>query len=241
MTKRLFSHVTLALSFLLVACSEKPQGSTYFPLQKGLSWTYKVTTEYSDEVLQDNITITNIGQQTFGTDSYYVRRTNTGIDYYLNHDDQGVFREGLRTVVETKPRLDREKRFVLRTPLEIGTEWREISRPVLLLRVYPYRARAGKAAQVPMIYRIDSITATVTVPAGTFDDCIKVIAYGSFKSHVDAVQGEIEIPLVTEEWYAPDVGLVKQIRSELQGESITVFNKPIFLGGRTVLELEQGP
>ncbi len=233
---RLFNYGILAL--LLTGCSEKPQGNPYFPLQKGLSWTYKVTTKYPDQILQDSITITNIGRQSFGKNSYFVRRTNTGIDYYLNHDEQGVYREGLRTVVETKPRLDREKRFVLKTPLEIGTEWREISRPVLLLRVYPYRERAGKSAQVPMTYRIESITATVTVPAGTFDNCIKVTANGSFNSHIDAVNGETEIPLTTEEWYAPGVGLVKQIRSELQGESITVFNTPIFLGGRTTLELE---
>ena len=70
-------------------------------------------------------------------------------------------------LVETKPRMDRDKRYVLKQPLEVGTEWREISRPLLLLRIYPYRVRVGKDSQVPIIYKIESMSETVTVPAGT--------------------------------------------------------------------------
>ncbi|RKZ67759.1 MAG: hypothetical protein DRQ48_09390 [Gammaproteobacteria bacterium] len=230
----------LLLTLFLVGCSEKPVGSDYFPLNKGWSWKYRVTTEYSneDESNLDWITIENLGKEEFSGKSYFVRRTDTGIDYYHNYDEQGIYREGLRTLVESEPRLDRDRRYILKSPLEIGTEWREISRPLLLLRVYPFRVRAGKTAQVPITYRIASMTETVTVPAGTFENCIKVMAEGSFTTYTDAISGETEIPLSIEEWYAPGVGLVKQVRYELDGDIIDIFNTPIFLGGRATLELE---
>ncbi len=234
------SIVSTVLVLFLTGCSEKPVGNEYFPLNKGMSWTYSLTTEYSndEESLKKQLTITNLGVEKFGKKAYYVRRTSSGIDYYHNFDETGLYREALRTLVENKPRMDRAKRYVLKLPLEIGTEWREISRPLLMLRVYPYRVRVGKDAQVPMLYRIESLSETVTVPAGTFEGCIKVVAKGTFNTYTDAVSGDTEIPMKVEEWYAPGVGLVKQIRYELDGDIIDIFNTPVFLGGRSTLALQ---
>lgn len=230
----------LLLCCFLSSCSDKPIGSDYFPLNKGWSWTYKSFTDYDDEIesVSKELTITNLGVKKSGKKSFFVRRTSSDIDYYHNFDETGLYREALRTLVETKPRMDRDKRYVLKQPLEIGTEWREISRPLLLLRIYPYRVRVGKDAQVPIIYKIESMSETVTVPAGTFENCIKVAGEGSFKTYTDSVTGEKEIPIFVEEWYAPGVGLVKQIRRELDGDMIDIFNTPIFIGGNTVLELK---
>ncbi len=237
-----FNHFLLSslVIFSLVGCSEKPIGSEYFPLNKGMRWTYNLHINYGEKIEGEKkqLTITNLGTKKFGKNTYFVRRTSSGIDYYHNFDDQGLFRVGLRTVVETKPRLDRERRYVLKQPLAVGTEWREISRPLLILRIYPFRVRVGKDAQVPMIYRIESLTETVTVPAGTFENCIKVVAEGSFVTYTDAVSGETEIPMRVEEWYAAGVGLVKQVRQELDGDIIDIFNTPVFIGGRSTLVLQ---
>ncbi len=232
--------LSILLVFSLASCSEKPVGSEYFPLNEGMSWTYSLKTEYSnkEESLEKELTITNLGKEKFGKKTYYVRRTSSGIDYYHNFDETGLYREALRTLVESKPRLDRANRYVLKLPLAIGTEWREISRPLLMLRVYPYRVRVGKDAQVPLIYRIESLSETVTVPAGTFENCIKVVANGTFNTYTDAVSGDTEIPIKVEEWYAPGVGLVKQIRYELDGDIIDIFNTPVFLGGHSTLALQ---
>ncbi|MBL1142986.1 MAG: hypothetical protein HND53_13235 [Proteobacteria bacterium] len=235
-TPKLF--IGLLTVVFLAGCSEKQVGNLYFPLQKDLSWTYTVTTEYPDDVTQSELTITNVGKQYFDDKPYFVRRTSSGIDYYLNHDETGVYREGLRTLVEMKPRLDRERRYVLKTPLLIGTDWNEITRPLLLLRVHPYRERVGKKSQVPLSYRIESVTDSVTVAAGKFENCIKVVAEGKIEIYTDAVNGYTDIPINTEEWYAPGVGLVKQIRYELYDQVIEGMNTPIFIGGKTTLELQ---
>lgn len=235
-----FSYTTIFLLsslLLLSSCSKQLEGNIYFPLQQGLSWTYDVVTKYPGETNRSELTISNIGKQTFDEKSYYVRRTSSGIDYFINSDEQGVYREGLRTLVELKPRLDRERRYVLKFPLVEATSWREISRPMVLLRVFPYRERVGEKSQVPLLYRIESMSSTVSVPAGTFENCIKVIAEGVIEMYTDAVVGQREIPITTEEWYAPNVGLVKQVRYELDGLSIDSTGTPVFLGGHTSLEL----
>lgn len=237
--KPCFQLITFCLVLLTSSCSKTPEGTGYFPLQKGLSYKYSVTTEYTSEKHESVLTIDNLGKQTFGNKSYYVRRSSSGIDYYINNDDEGIYREAIRTLVETKPREDHRKRFVLKRPFEVGTEWKIISRPILLMRVYPYRERAGDSAQVPMIYRIEETNATVTVPAGTFKNCIKVYGEGSFSAYMDSVNGQMDIPLSVEEWYAEGVGLVKQVRYELDGDVINVLNRPIFLGGKTTLLLEE--
>ncbi len=236
-----FNYLQLSLLLIFLAgCSEKPIGSEYFPLNEGMSWTYNLDTDYGEDIASTKrqLTISNLGTKKFGKKSYFVRRTSSGIDYYHNYDDTGVFREALRTVVESKPRLDRDRRYVLKQPMTIGTEWREISRPLLILRVYPFRVRVGKDAQVPMIYRIESLSETVAVPAGIFENCIKVVAQGTFNTYTDAVSGDTEIPMYVEEWYAPGVGLVKQVRQELDGDIIDIFNTPVFVGGNSTLSLK---
>jgi hypothetical protein len=89
-----------------------------------------------------------------------------------------------------------------------------------------------------MSYRIESITDSVDVPAGHFENCIKVVAEGEIEVFTDAVHGMKQIPLSVEEWYAPGVGLVKQVRYEMDGESVNITDTPVFLGGHTSLELE---
>ncbi|MCG8379274.1 MAG: hypothetical protein MI865_07355 [Proteobacteria bacterium] len=245
-----FQLTAFCLALFLSGCSKTPEGTEYFPLQKGLRYTYKVTTEYTGkkesrltreypgEKHESRLTIDNLGKKSVGDKTYFVRRTSSGIDYYINSDSEGIYREALRTLVELKPRLDKEKRFIIKRPVAVGTEWRMISGPVLLMRVYPYRQRAGDKAQVPMHYRIENLNSTVTVSAGTFENCIKIYGEGSFKAYTDAVSGETDIPISVEEWYAKGVGLVKQVRYELEGDVINVFNTPIFIGGKTTLELE---
>lgn len=236
--KKIFvASFTVGLILNLSACSEAPEGSQYFPLQKGLEWTYEVTTVYPDSSQKEELKIETLGKQTFGDRSYYVRRTDSGIDYYHNHDETGTYREGLRTLVEFKPRLDRSPRFVLKLPLEVGTEWSEITQPMLFIRVHPYRQKVGKGSKVPLSYRIESVTDTVTVAAGTFENCIKVVAEGKIEVYTNPVHGYSDIPFTIHEWYAPNVGLVKQVREELYDDKVSVLDTPVFIGGKSTLEL----
>lgn len=222
--------------FFLTACSENNIGDKYFPLEKGLSWEYDVSTQYPTESSQSTLTINNIGKVTYKNEPFYVRRTSSGIDYYIKFDDKGVYRKGIRTLVELKPRFDREKRYIFKYPLLIDNNWIISSRPLVLLNVFPFRERAT-SLQFPMSYRIESLDSNVSVPAGNFEKCLKIIGEGVAEVYTDAVNGFNEINILTEEWYAPNVGLVKMVRYEMDGEIIKISDTPAYLGGHTKLEL----
>ena len=231
-----FKHLFICVAALLISSCGGHVGDAYFPLQNGLTWTYVLTTTYLDEETKEVVTLENLGKKQFDEKSYYVRRSSYGVDYYLNADDSGVHRDAIRTLVELKPRADSNPRFVLKYPLEVGTNWQMITKPIILLRVFPNRHLA-EASQVPLYYEIVSTSESVSVPAGDFENCIKVEALGETEIYTDGVNGYTNIPFRVEEWYAPNVGLVKQTRYELDGQQISVAKTPIFAGGRKTLEL----
>ena len=237
MTMKLILRTALVISCSsLFACTNPQEGNTYFPLQKNLVWKYQVETKYNNETIKDTLSITSLGKQMVGGKSYYIRRTSSGIDYYINFDDQGVYREAKRTMVEIKPRPDPEKRFIFKFPLQPDTNWRQVSQPLVLLYVFPFRQRLT-GIQIPMSYHIDSLDAEVTVPAGTFKNCLKITGEGFTEIFTDSINGFYKIPIEVEEWYAPDIGLVKQVRYELDGETISISETPVYIGGRSSLEL----
>ena len=77
---------------------------SYFPLHKGLSWKYRVTTELSDgREHSSTLRIDNKGKETIGQQDFMLRRTSHGTDYYLRQDSNGIFRYAKRTIIQTSP------------------------------------------------------------------------------------------------------------------------------------------
>lgn len=90
----------------------------------------------------------------------------------------------------------------------------------LELPLPPERGRQWSRA--PITYRIDSLQAVKTVPAGTFRGCLRVaylIAGG------DGGSGE--------RFYAPGVGLICDLRAEEDETSETVLTQARLPGGKT--------
>nr|CAA6830832.1 MAG: Unknown protein [uncultured Thiotrichaceae bacterium] len=81
-----------------------------------------------------------------------------------------------------------------------------------------------------MSYRIASRDETVSVPAGTFEDCLLVEGEATLTMFADPLTGYQDVPIKTREWYAPGVGLVKLERSE-------VLDTRIYKGGSYLFEL----
>ncbi|HVM96348.1 MAG TPA: hypothetical protein VMT89_08155, partial [Candidatus Acidoferrales bacterium] len=63
--------------------------------------------------------------------------------------------------------------------------------------------------------RTEAVDDTVVVPAGTFSHCVRVKSELKGSTHVPGVPGESELEATIVEWYAPNVGLVKQIGWEV--------------------------
>ncbi len=103
--------------------------------------------------------------------------------------------------VEPKPLLS----YILKYPIEVGTRWTDRVKTQLLKRELPISVQSS----------IVSTTDQVIVPAGAFNDCIRVKEIGK----TDADSSGTFVSVEGNAWFARDVGLVKEIYTESGSDS----------------------
>lgn len=200
--------LVVALScFGLAGCEvEAPDG--YFPLQEGLSWSYQVAVDSSSGKKKELLTITNHGAVSEGGE-YYMRATSSGNYYYFSKRAAGVVRVAHRAIVDPAPEFDDPARPVIQEPIEVGTQWRYVMRPYLLTS--ETEPHLKESIRYEALWQIVATDAVVDTPLGRFEDCLhirgaaEVAVPRSFLLHLAPHIMYFEI----NEWYAPDVGLVK--------------------------------
>lgn len=221
--------LSCVLVLSLTACSSEPSG--YFPKEHGVEWTYRVVTKTErGDVTEASFHIESLGSQRVDGKDYFIRRTSSGTDYLLKEDASGIYRIGKRTIVDILPRFDPEPRYVLKNPLEPGTKWIADTHPYVIRRIHPYVEFYHRDLNFPMDYHIESVNATASVPAGVFHNCIKVIGEADLTLYVDPRIGWGDLPVVTHEWYAQGVGLVKL-------ERVEKLDTGVYVGGTMLMEL----
>jgi hypothetical protein len=227
--------VALPWVFLTLSCGQKTPGDSFFPLDEGRAWTYRVSKQI-DEALEPNIEILKLdtrGMQTLESGPAMRRHTDNGLDYWLKSDDSGIYRVASRNPLEEQPKSDNPPRYVLKKPFVVGTQWEGSTVAYILQRrnEVPKEVRYTHKP-VMMVYRIESLDQTVETPAGKFEGCLRVAGEAKIKLYVDALFMWRDIPLFSTEWYCPGVGLVKVERVETSPSKF-------MLGGRMTLELTQ--
>jgi hypothetical protein len=225
--RNVLKFVALCASVALGACAKPEPSMSYFPLEAGHRWVYSTTTAWENQVIEhDTVTLSAIGQEDLEGSAAWRRRSESGVDYWLRADETGIFRVAAKSDLEDAPKLDPVKRYVLKEPLQTGTQWQAATTAYLLHRrqEFPREIRHTHPA-VPMVYAIDAVDQTVDTLAGRFNQCIKVKGVALVRLYADPVVGWRDMPLQTMEWYCRGVGLVKLVREE-RAEST-------FLGGGT--------
>jgi len=218
--RRLLTCCSLAATLLgfQTACSPKPDADDptggFFPMHVGASWKYELVSDMSDPLIAPEIIISVDRQIEFDAWPAWVRRHHGGVEYYLRRDKDGVRRVATRTEVQETAVLDEKPRFVLKLPLQVGTSWEASTVPYLLRRPNEYPRDLIHTHQAMQHHKIEALNQTVEVPAGQFSGCLVVKAEGSLRLFTDPNNGFNDVPLITQEWYCPNVGLVKFERSE---------------------------
>ena len=207
----------ITLMGVLAGCSRVDTEKSFFPLNEGRSWTYRVTKNI-DEAAEpdiDQISFAMKGQQKLESGPAERRHSDHGVDYFLRSDEQGIYRVGSRNTLDENPKSDNPPRFVLKKPYVVGTQWQAATVPYLLQRrnEVPKEVRYT-SKPIMMVYAIVALDQKVETPAGQFEGCIKVMGEAKIKLYVDAQFSWREIPLFTSEWYCPGVGLVRVERVE---------------------------
>ncbi len=231
------TRLTLVATVLLAAgCSKNaPQGDSYFPLDVGARWEYDVASDINGTLTRQTYVATVDRTIDYaGGDQVYVRRIevpgNIGVEYWLRKDKVGISRIAKRTDVEEQARLDLNARTVIKVPLTQGASWMVPTEPFIVAPKTDLGQREVKMPKVLMTYNVETIDETVTVPAGTFKNCARVVGNGNLPLYADAVLGFKDVPVQNTEWYCKGVGLVKVERSE-------DIISPLWSSGKIVMEL----
>lgn len=225
--------VMALLGLLALAGCGRSVGESYFPLEAGHHWTYRVTSEWENNTQErEEFTLSNEGSDRLETSgSTWRRRSDSGLDYWLKSDDSGIYRVAAKTDLEEDPRRDATPRYVLKAPLVVGTTWRADTTAYLLRRrqEFPPEIRHSHPA-IPMNYSIEATGQKVRTAAGEFSDCLRVKGVAQLRLFADPVNGWKDMPLTTLEWYCKGVGLVRVERSE-------PANSTFLMGGTQTLDL----
>jgi len=216
----------------LAGCS-KPPSESYFPLEAGHRWTYRVSSEWENGTFErEQFTLSNEGSDRLErSGSTWRRHSDSGLDYWLKSDETGIYRVAAKTDLEEDPRSDAAPRYVLKLPLAVGSSWRADTTAYLLRRrqEFPPEIRHSHPA-IPMTYTLEALGQKVKTQAGEFTDCLRVKGVAGLRLFADPVNGWKDMPLTTLEWYCKGVGLVRVERSE-------PANSTFLMGGTQTLEL----
>ena len=72
----------------------------------------------------------------------------------------------------------------------------------------------GDRIKITLESTLETVEETITVPAGTYEKCIRVVSTGSATKNLGPFMGTANITVEEHNWYAPGVGLLKSIRKE---------------------------
>jgi hypothetical protein len=201
-------------------------------LAEGHRWTYQVSTEFENSKSERNtLVLRNVGSAELADGPAWQRQSDSGMNYWLRQDETGIYRVASRHALHAQYQTDTPVRYVLKAPLQVGTQWSASTTAYLLHRPneFPREIRHTHPS-VPMRYTLEALKQSVDTLAGRFDDCLLVKGVGVVRLFVDPVAGIKDMPLTSREWYCAGVGLVKLIREE---PAVSTF-----LGGATMtLEL----
>ena len=221
-----------AVLALLAGCKEPP-GSSLFPLEEGRRWTYRLSSEWENDTRErETVVLSNLGRDSaLESGSAWHRRSDTGLDYWLRADASGIYRVAAKSDVDAEPKPDPAPRFVLKAPIAVGTSWQTTTTTYLMRRnsEFPPEIRHAHPS-VPVVWTIEALDDRVEVPAGRFEQCVRVKGLALLRLFADPVNGFKDMPLTTLEWYCPGVGLVKVERRE-------PANSTFLTGGTMTMEL----
>lgn len=206
---------TLALTVLLVAAACTQGASSYFPLDAGRRWEYRVRTTILGETTSQRQIVRNLASARWHGQDVTVQESGSGFRRYYAAAPEGIKRL-LADPAASDGGLDGQSQTVLGAPYAAGTQWRAESRLSLIeSRTFePADRIIPRRRPVTLTYVIESVNDEVTVAAGSFSGCLRVSAGGSARVEVNRGNEMAVVRVSHTDWYARGIGLIKTIRSE---------------------------
>lgn len=205
----------------LSACDQPAKDNPLFPLAAGKKWTYQIETVYDApdaKTTTQTLEIRNLGSAELSDGSpAWVRRSNNGHEYWLVTDSTGINRVALKSPSKEQAVMDEEPRTVLPATLAVGSTWTTTTVPYFLRRRNEKPAEfryLNKYKDLPMVFKVVDMDATLQTPAGKFEHCVRVDGTMEMLLWHDAAFAYKPTPILSREWYCPGVGLAQVERDE---------------------------
>jgi len=203
----------ISFSLLIAGCSD--QAPSFFPLEKGRTWHYGVTKTTMDGTFQQKFIIQTLPELTWqGTRS--VPMLSAGGEQYLyQRSSSAIRRVAFKQEGEATFIAHDVPQTVLPEVLNLDNMWQETADTKLRENTGPPGETLFRiVTPVELKLKLETLDVDVTVPAGSFQNCLKVSGFGETNVDVGNYIGRTAITVKVERWYAKDIGLVKSLRTE---------------------------
>jgi hypothetical protein len=208
------NHIVFLFLILLSASCTNNEKS-YFPLNKGYKWQYDVALITRDGLLNQKYIFNNLGQRELNGEPVYLRQSIDGSVSYYSATEEGTYYLGNIQNKSLPPEFQEYRQVILPKDISVGTEWEDTTITKLLKKTGPPQKTVFKIiAEVPLDVKVESLNETVTVPAGHFENCLKISMEGFVFKNAGNYVGLTMVSVEQTNWYAPGVGLVKLERLE---------------------------
>lgn len=205
---------TNADSKLIAMTFRKLTPEIYLPLDEGRTWTYQFSTgNFLGIKGNEKMVMANFAKRELENRKVTPRKIDIGERtgfLFLAQDEQGIYEYAEQEPGEFKPKIKDSPAYFIKAPIKAGTRWDE-----------QYTTESlQQNVSLPVTAVIESLDEVVTVPAGTFEQCLKVAKTGRTQKD-KGIWGKEEVSVERYNWYAPGVGLVQSVIKE-KGTTIMV-------------------
>lgn len=151
-----------------------------------------------------------------------MRGNSSDFDFNVE-DGTGVYRFTKQNSNDLDPQALPSFEYYIKAPFVVGTTWTTIGETAFL----------QQKVKVNLTHTIDSVSADVSVAAGTYSKCLRVKSTAKATHPLGDPFGSAQVSVERYSWYAPGVGLVKQIINEssnnlMLGQAKAVIELSVF-------------
>ncbi len=210
------------LVFILLSCDQIPD--SYYPLNEGREWEYQVSgRSMFGAGAAATIVMTNLGPRELYGQTVTPQKVEANAQTYFTFvavDSSGVCEFAKQAPENVEPEQKIPPVYLIKYPIAVGTSWRSQAETSLLTSKVP----------ITLVSTIESIAEVVTVPAGTFNQCIKIKSVGNTRKNL-GVFGSAKVTVESYSWYALGVGVIKSALKETS-------NNLMVGGGEATIQLK---
>jgi hypothetical protein len=217
-TRQKFYHCLIFISLAAALSVVSGCGDTenlHYPLTPDRWWYYQAETTILDKPRQQRLLVSNLGEGEFEGKAVLIQRQSTGRELYFRSTSEGLKRVAVRAEFGDIP-VFAGAVTVLPSDLSRGEPW--LVRSELQLVESRTFARQDRLRNftfpVQLTMSISGHNEIIKVPAGRFNNCLRVDGNGQRIVPTDRGNAIAEVFVMHTDWYAPGVGLVKSVRAE---------------------------